>query len=73
MGKNNHQRSDGGGVYISLVVTVIPFYDVCVDERVAVDQCVRFLFSFPLSFASTFCPLRLPTEYERNGRYEGSR
>ncbi|EDL97461.1 MAP/microtubule affinity-regulating kinase 3, isoform CRA_c [Rattus norvegicus] len=33
---------------------------------------VRFLFSLPLSFASPFCPLRLPTEYERNGRYEGS-
>ena len=35
--------------------------------------CVRFLFSFPLLCASAFYSLRLPTEYERNGRYEGSR
>ena len=35
--------------------------------------CVRYLFSFPLLCASTFYSLRLPTEYERNGRYEGSR
>lgn len=35
--------------------------------------CVRYLFSFPLLCASTFYALRLPTEYERNGRYEGSR
>ncbi|MXQ87451.1 hypothetical protein E5288_WYG000115 [Bos mutus] len=32
----------------------------------------RFLFSFPLLCASAFYSLRLPTEYERNGRYEGS-
>lgn len=49
------------------------FYDVCVCVRAVVYWCVRSLFSFPLLCASTFCSLRLPTEYERNGRYEGSR
>lgn len=39
----------------------------------AVYWCVRSLFSLPLVCASAFCSLRLPTEYERNGRYEGSR
>lgn len=27
----------------------------------------------PTCLCSAFCSLRLPTEYERNGRYEGSR
>lgn len=49
------------------------FYDVCVCIWVVMYWYVRFLFSFPLVCASTFYSLRLPTEYERNGRYEGSR
>ena len=48
------------------------FYNVFIFGLV-VYWCVRFLFSFPLLCASAFYSLRLPTEYERNGRYEGSR
>lgn len=55
------------------VLWICSFYNICVCMWVVVYWSVRFLFSFPLLCASAFCSLRLPTEYERNGRYEGSR
>lgn len=55
--------------YVSMVEFLITFSS-CSEN---VYASVRFVFSFPLPFASAFFSMRLPTEYERNGRYEGSR